>query len=693
MSFFKNAMVVSQGHDQAEQDDLLERGERIETANPKPQLNLPRMVRVIVDLCKALVFAGSVVAALYSLWHGVTMLDSGNKDYRKAYGLLIGSSTILVLLPKYFSLTALTQRRALLALIGIAGGIACLGSLIWRLYYVGPTWSLHLIPLWLIATVLLVFAGYVFDSRSRPTHPSPIFDRRDWALATCLFLVSWIARLLSPMSMAVDEGIHIGEMFTFSWDTAFSPWGVAATGYPWILHRLVYLVVTFLSPFCEPFLTVKTIVAGMGGLSVGICFLIVRVFASRSAAVTASTLLVLLGWHWLNSRFAYVYPYDLAVVSIAILSLLVAFERGGIGPSVVAGTAISLALIFQKCGVFLLPFFGLLCLEYLITAKRGARRHVLIVACLVVAAALYVYSPFLAANRGLPESPRFEIAKNTKATLLKNYGMTEAQAFFEMWRDAFRQLQIKTHDIARHVFRPQKPLLDPIFSALFSVGLVAAIARFARTRESRLQLYGLLTFIGPMVVSFPLDSFEPQGLARRLLGTSFFVTWIAASGAVLLSARLVQPGNHAKACLGLALGSLLFNFYYLKTQYEEMPWDTWYFDYGGKRAALMTLADTLTIEGSPAIVFDEPPSSIKEATKGRSQFKFAHSRAEVRNLLPKAGDGSHALIVPWSEMSVTSSSLVTELSDLIAPSSWRIGPNDNKGIPMFGYTIVPPRQN
>ncbi len=686
-------MVVSKTHDQAEQDDMPERGENVGTATPKPQLILPRIFRATENLCKAVVCAACILAALYSLWRGVTMLDSGNNNYRKAYGLLIGASAILVLLPKYFCLTALTQRRVLLALISIAAGTACLGSLNWRLYYVGPTWSLHLIPLWLIATVLLVFAGYAFDSRRRSIHPSPLFDRSDWALAAGFFVVSWFARLLSPMSMAVDEGIHIGEMFSFSWDTAFSPWGVAATGYPWILHRLIYLVVTFLSPFCEPFLTVKTIVAGMGGLSVGVCFLIVRVFANRTAAATASTLLVLLGWHWLNSRFAYVYPYDLAVISIAILSLLVAFERGGIGPSVVAGTAISLAIIFQKCGVFLVPFFGLLCLEYLITAKRGGRRHVLLVACLVVAAALYIYSPFLAANRGLPESPRFEIARTTKATLLKNYGMTETQAFFEMWRDAFRQLQIKTHDIARHVFRPQKPLLDPIFSALFSIGLVAAIVRFIRSRECRLQLYGLLTFIGPMVVSFPLDSFEPQGLARRLLATSFFVAWIAASGAVLLSARLVQPNNHAKACLGLALGSLLFNFYYLKTQYEEMPWDTWYFDYGGKRAALMTLADTLTIEGSPAIVFDEPSSSIKEATKGRSQFKFAHSRAEVRNLLPKAGDRWHALIVPWSEMISTNSSLVSELSDVIAPSSWRIGTNDNKGIPMFGYTIVPPRQN
>lgn len=686
-------MFVSKRHDQAEQDDVPKCGKNVGSATPKTQLNLPHMVRAVVNLCKALIYAACIVAALYSLWRGITMLDSGNNDYRKAYGLLTGASAILVLLPKYFCLTALTQRRVLLALISIAAGTACLGSLNWRLYYVGPTWSLHLIPLWLSATVLLVFSAYAFDSRRRSIHPSALFDRRDWALATGFFVVSWSARLLSPMSMAVDEGIHISEMFAFSWHTELSPWEAASTGYPWILHRLIYLVVTFLSPFCAPFLTVKTIVAGMGGLSVGVCFLIVRVFSSRTTAATASTLLVLLGWHWLNSRFAYVYPYDLAVISIAILSLLVAFERGGIGPSVVAGTAISLAVIFQKCGVFLVPFFSLLCLEYLITAKRGRRRHVLLVACFVVAAALYTYSPFLVANRGLPESPRFELARSTKATLLKNYGMTETQAFFEMWRDAFRQLQIKTHDIARHVFRPQKPLLDPIFSALFFIGLVAAIARFARNRERRLQLYGLLIFIGPMVVSFPLDSLEPQGLARRLVATSFFVAWIAASGAALLSARLVQPSNQAKTCLGLALGSLLLNFYYLKTQYEEMPWDTWHFDYGGKRAALMTLAERLTIEGSPAIVFDEPSSSIKEATKGRSQFKFVHSRAEVRNLLPKAGDRWHALIVPWSEMIGTPSSLVTELSDVIAPNSWRIGANDNKGIPTFGYTIVPPRQN
>jgi hypothetical protein len=650
------------------------------------------MIRTTWKLCRAVIFAAAVGGAIYWLGLGTTMLESGNADYRKAYGLLIGAGAMLLFLPKSFNLTALTERRLLLALVSLAGGATALWALNRRLYNGGPSWSLHLIPLWLIAIGLLVFAGYVFDSRKRWVHPSPMFDRRDWTLAASFFAVAWAARLLSPRSMAVDEGIHIGEMFTFSWDNAFSPWGVAATGYPWILHRLVYLTVMFLAPFCEPFLTIKTLVAGMGALSVGATFLIVRVFASRATAATASTLLVLLGWHWLNSRFGYVYPYDLAVTSIAILALLVAFERGGVGPAALAGVAMALALVFQKFGVFLLPLFGILSLEYLITTKNGGKKRILLVSTLVVVAAIYSYSPFIVANRGFPESPRFEIAKNTRPVLLKNFRMTESQAFFEMWRDGFRQLQIKTHDIARHVFRLRKPLLDPIFSALFSIGLVAAIGRSFRNRESRLQIYGLVTFIGPMVVSFPLDSFEPQGLARRLLGTSFFVAWIAASGAFVLSSRIVQPNNRAKVCLALAFGSLLCNFYYLKTQYEKMPWDTWYFDYGGKRAALMTLAESLTRNGLPAIVFDEPASSIKEAAKGRSQFKFVQSHGEIRNLLPKAVQPWHALIVPWWNIIGTSPSLATELSDVIPPNSWRIGMSDNQGVPLFGYVIVPPRQ-
>lgn len=649
------------------------------------------MLQSAVKILKALVTVAIIIASSYYLVEGVLLLESGNRNYSRAYTLIFGAAAALVLLPSSCSLSMLTSQRGLSCLLCLLGSAILQFFTLRRLYRGGPQSTAFLIPLWLTSLALMILAGILFDKKRSTQDTSRVFQGTDWLLALVLSAASFYARMASPMSMAVDEGIVFTELLSIKIAPEVTPWGLTATAYPLMLHRVVLFLVSLLSPLFDSFITTKALVAGMGGLSVGAWFLAVRVFASRPIALSAATLLIFLGWHWLNSRFTYLYPYDLAFFGISALASLVALQHQRAGAAVLAGVAMGFSLLMQKFGVFLIPFIGLLCLDYLCTVPRTEKKRIVALGALILIGAALCYIPFLVANGWMLNAPRFSHARDTRAALLQQLGMSESQAFFEMWRDAFRQLQIRMNDIPRHMFREHKPLLDPVFSGLFSIGLLAALVRFIRDRSSRIQIFGLLTFIAPMVVSFPLDSAGTQGMARRLLGVSFFAAWIAASGAAVLSSRLVMAKHVGKLCICFALCSLMFNWYYLKTQYEKMPAISWFFDYGGKRGALMALAESLTRQDLPVIILDESASSIIAPTQYMKGVKVATSLESLRQEITSTKGIWNAVIVPWANVMTTSSPLATQLGDLIPTHAWISSPPDNHGIPMFAYAIVAPR--
>jgi hypothetical protein len=648
------------------------------------------MLRAMTNLLKALSITAIILTASYCLIYGVYILESGAKDYARAYTSMLIAASALIVLPASFNLSILTAYRRPLAVGLFLIALALLVHISMKIHAGGTAWTLPLVPYWIAAVVLMIVAGVIFDSKTRNVSLQPIFERNDWFFAFGIFLISSAVRMLSPMSMAVDEGIHFSEMLYFQRDLSVSPWSVTGTGYPWILHRILYFITSLLSPIVNTYYTTKVLVACLGGLSVSVLFLTVKLFAPRFTALTASTLLILLGWHWLNSRFGYLYPYDLACVSVSIMSALIALQYQRIGAAIVAGVMIGWALLLQKFGVFLIPFVGLLCLEYFITAERGQKKRIVGLGVLLFACVVLCYLPFLVANGGLLESPRYNIAKSTRAELLKQFGMTELQAFFAMWKDAFWQLQIEMHDIPRHVFRVNKPLLDPIFSGLFFVGTLAAIWHFFRRRECRIQIVGLLIFIAPMVVAFPLDSMSPHGMARRLLGVSFFCAWLAASGAVVICSRFVAARHVGKLCLGLALSSLLCNWYYLKTGYEKMHPHTWVADYGGKRAALINLGQSLSRHGMPVIILDEFLSSVQGVKDARLPFITVDSASALKQAISNSTTWN-IVVIPWLNLVDPSSQTIRELSEIIPPHAWLTSDSGADGMPLYLYTFVWPR--
>lgn len=649
------------------------------------------MLKSAVNILKVLTTGVIIVLASYYLFQGIRLLETGSLNYSYAYKLIGGAVIVLVLLPSSCSLAMLANHKGLVCFLCLLGSAVLQYITLKKLHTSGGHASAFLIPLWLASLALMALAGIIFDWKRHSSETVRLFHGFDWLIALALTLFSFYVRMASPMSMAVDEGIVFSEVLSIRLAPEATPWGLTSTAYPLVLHRVVLFIISLVSPVFDSFITTKALAAGMGSVSVGAWFLVVRVFAPRLIALSAATFLIFLGWHWLNSRFSYLYPYDLAFFSISTLATIVALNYQRAGAAVIAGAVMGFSLLMQKFGVFLILFIGLICLDYLCTVPRNERKRIVVLGALILASAALCYLPILIANGWRLDMPRFSHARDTRPALLKQLGMTESRAFFEMWVDAFRQLQIRMNDIPRHMFRVHKPLLDPVFSGLFSIGLLSALVRFVRDRSSRIQIFGLLIFIAPMVVSFPLDSAGYQGIARRLLGVSFFSAWIAASGAVVLSSRIVGLKHIGKLCLCFALCSLITNWYYLKTEYEKMPAIAWLFDYGGKRAALMNLSEYFLRQNLPVMILDESVSSIMGLTQFVGKIKVAVSPEALRQEIISTKGIWNAVIVPWQSVMSTSSPTTTQLGDLIPAHAWLSTPPDNHGIPMFAYAIVPPR--
>jgi hypothetical protein len=640
-----------------------------------------------------------IVSFILCLMTGVYLLESGASNYTRAYALMLGSAGALVVLPKSFNLSLLVAHRRYIAIMGLATASILQMFICHQLTVIELTRTLSLVPYWLSSISLMVVSGLLLDchsasSKQQPIASSnlhPVFQPLDLYLALTIFAISFGVRLLIPMSMAVDERLHFAEMLTYQKTLPVSPWALTGTGYPWLIHRIIFLLTNVFSPVATTFFITKALVACMGGLSVAFCFLTVRVFSSRAKALTAAILLILLGWHWLNSRFGYIYPYDLACTSLCVLAAAVALQHQRFGASIIAGVAMGCALILQKFGMVVPVFVGLLCLDYFLLQSNGNRRKIVYITSAIFLVAALCYLPFLIANGGLPRSSRIEALDNVRARTLSRFNLTAMQAFFVMFKDSLWQLQIKMYDIPRHVFRIGKPLLDPIFSALFFVGLVTSLRYIITRRESRIQLVGLIVFIVPMAVSFPLDSDIPRGLARRMLGTSFFCAWLASSGAIMLSSRLVRTKNIGLCSVVVAIASLLCNAWYIKTEYQQMPATTWEFDYGGKRAAVLKLCQSLYRPGMSVIVLNDRFSSIKNISDARMPCKTLESIEQIKSYLI----GSRAwnvVILPWTSIAHPNSTIIGDLSGLIPPSNWILAGSDTYGKPLHAYAYAWPQQ-
>jgi hypothetical protein len=490
------------------------------------------------------------------------------------------------------------------------------------------------------------------------------------------------------MSLSVDEHEVFREIMSRYPDSAGAPWELSSTRFPFLIHDAILAVATMLRPAIDPLDTAKLTVIGAASLSVAGWYLTVRVFGSRVLASSAATLLLFVGLHWVNSRFLYLYPFDMASLSVGILCLVLAFERRLLFPAVVAGTTLAFALTFRRIGLMMVPLFGYMCLDYFTVIGQTERKRVVGLTLALITSAAFAYAPMTLDELSLKNFGRISEAIGAQEQRLAAFGLTRCEAVAVILGDAVRQLFVQGHDIQRHLLRPKGALLDPVFSLLLAIGAVLSLLSARRQRSSRFQLIGLFLCVLPMALSFPLDSSEPHGLARRMSCASFFLAWIAAGGAIGLAGRVLRGWAAATMVVGLCLTSLGINLYYLKTHYISPAPETWHYDYGGSRAALLRFVRNAASRGVKVIVLNHPFLGAQQAHFDLPWLFEANNSAEVRAQLTVPFDGTRMVVIPSPYVTGSPKVIYQQLEDLVPPVSWSDGPPDMQGIPLYSYATL-----
>ena len=499
--------------------------------------------------------------------------------------------------------------------------------------------------------------------------------------------------MVGPFTAACDEAMLFGEMQSLS-SIAACPWGASATSYPFLLHWLIFFVAEFFGGIIDAFLLAKLLATMSAAVSVAALYFIVRVYSARHVAICASLILIFLGWHWVNSRLIYVYPYDMALLTVGILSAVIAFRTGRFSAAVVTGIACALAVVSAKMAIMMLPLIFLIFVDFLRVPGELTRRETRNVAFVMLFSSALSFAPY--ASRLLQAGgvavlfARFGAAGLEKKRHLATTGASAFEDFFFVLKDAFYQLQVSSYDISRHYFRPAKPLLDPILSALSTIGFFSAIRNCFQRREFRIVLVGILLFMLPMILAFPLDSPEPHGLSRRMVGSSFFIAWLAAMGADTLAGRIVRESNRASFAIFLCCLSALSNVYFLFTTYlRPMPYE-WYSDRGLHRYAIMRAARLSGEQKITTIVLENDLTALCGAARDLASVKTVNSAEQVREALRTGRPGLYVVIVSahWGGQSALTQSNKEQLADVIPPYLWLPGDLDPVGSPMFEKAFV-----
>lgn len=581
-------------------------------------------------------------------------------------------------------------------LAAVAAGVLVVRSAAYVLSAARPNMGPYPLLLWWGgAVVFVLLAAFCFD-RSKGLRLPPV-PRGEAVFCLALFAVALLVRSIGFTTLVADESLHAIKILSIPEGNAPPFLGaLAEDGYPHVLLYAESLLHQATGMLWSVVDLLKWFSYVCGALSIVLWYAVVRLYSGRVVATCVAALLVFFGWHWLNSRFAYAYPPDLAVIALSVFALAVSLRSGSMLMASVSGLSLAAGFFLQKSGLLLVPFLGYIGLEALVAAPKGKKKPVLLVGAALVVAFCVAYEPAIIDHAtGEYTMPLQARAVRERAEVLPRLGLTPTTAVGYMLYDAFRQFQVESSDFPRHMFRPRAPLLDPVFSALFTVGLVYCLATIRRSMAARLCMVGLILFILPMAFSFPVND-DQRGLARRMLGTSFFLAWIAALGAVAAVGRFCEKRAVGFVAVTLCAASATLNVWQYLTVYSRASGTDWYSSgiRGIQSVAMIDLAlaaerheiPTVVLEAYDGSLLGLPDASVRK-TAGFLKVKTA---AEARAALLSKPGALQLVIIPWDSKSVPreSQAMVQELSDVVPPYLWIAGAADQDGIPMVRYAYV-----
>jgi len=535
--------------------------------------------------------------------------------------------------------------------------------------------------------------GLTLDNKERPerTVDAP-FSLTDLGIAFGLFVIAFSLRLQGPVTAAVDETIIYAEMINLRRFPETKFWETSTTANPFFIHWLVYLTSSQLRSFIDSFVFEKGVTALFASLSIPIWYYAVKFLCGRRIATTAAFLLSVFGWHWVNSRFIYVYPYELTTIALATLCSVLAFGGGSFFAAVGVGLLWTFAILAKKISILAIPFSTYLFLDFLVLRPAVPRRRVFGAFLLCVATFLMTYLPFLYADGDLQSHMsssdrffRYYQAIEARRARLATMGLTPLGAYQLITVDAIYQLFVSSSDAFRHYFRPAGPLLDPALAVVGVLGFAYSIIFFIQRRESRIALVGLALFTLPMILSFPLDSVDQRGVARRMVGNTFFIVLVGALGSECLNRIIPRRLPRWLLPAALCITSAAMNFHYYEKEYLTQQSAVWFTDHGLRRAALILNARRSTQEGITTLVLGDQTYNLGDADQILPGVQFLSSSPELRNAIEGIKSGTVRVFIPGAsdDYNFPVDTVVKELADIIPPQAWTPGPTSPRGYPLI----------
>ncbi len=621
--------------------------------------------------------------------------------------LLLGfGCALMAFLPSRASLVVLTPgRKTTAALLFLVAGILVTHICLVVGSGKTPDWE-RLVVEWAGSVLSLLAALFVLGR-----NPLPRILSKDTGIALCLFLLALGLRcvmLLTRSPVSIDDELHVfAANIPTEQPPAVSPFG-SLNAFPALWYWAVYFAYKPLQHLADIYSLEKFLMASLGAISISAVFLFIRSFCERRVALCAAWLLCFLGWHWVNSRILYAYPIDLALISLVMLFVAGSLKSNHIGMAGLAGALSGLTVISQKIGIMVFPFVGYLLLDSFITSDAAKRKRVLSIALVWMGSAAFLLLPailyWIKPNLGEGLLPRQSFMASGRAHSLASAGLTESGAFLLMAKDVFRQLLVSESDAVRHLFRIGEPILDPVFGLLFITGSFAALRMLFSQEWARLALVGLAIFALPMILSFPADGGLERGLARRMLGTCFFVAWFAGIGADLLSRRLLPQrlqGVFIAALCGISAFTNVTAFassYVPSSVSAPASLDK---DLGIQRSITIKTVRQLAKSGVRTLYLaDQEPmpkslntKDIKPALGGLPNAEQVPSLELLRERLQQLAGKPAFVVVPGSTASLLKhyQDIPGQLADVVPSYLWLPGPRDQHGIPAVWYAFVYPQ--
>lgn len=529
-----------------------------------------------------------------------------------------------------------------------------------------------------------------------------LFSPRDFVIALVLIGATFFLRLQGPTTMASDEAYVFAHILTWEHYYNGTVFDMSTVSFPKVFYGLMKGTIRVLDPYVEAFAVLKGISVISAAFSVGLWFFALRALTSIRVAVVACTLISLSGWHWINSRFVYIYPLDMLIMSIGFLSGILFFYRNRAYASVGLLTAVALSLLTKKIAIMLCPLMGIMLLDVLVFRRQQEDEQILFRTKIsyLFFCGVFMAAPLLLSQYYQPtvlgsddQWFRFSQALRARSQYLARWNLTPFTSIPYIFKDAVLQLYVEGYDIPRHLFLLKGPLVSPFLFWPSLAGACVSLWQFRSKPLARLSIIGLVLFLCPMVFSFPLDSQSPHGLARRMIGAIYFLGILSAI-AVGFVATILDRIRVGWLLAGMVIIAVGYDNYVGYTQnYMKQHSYRWSTDHGLQRAALVQAARRAAKSYDEVLVMRHSRAELMGTTKDLPSVRDVPSINAAKDAIVNR-KGTLALIMLGSFRTPEEAIKLAApaFSEVVSEDRWVAGPLDPNGFPLILSTFFEARE-